>query len=491
MAKTDRLTRTDTTSCGVHGAPAAGGPGGRIVIVGAGWAGLAAAWEISRRSAGGEGHGRPEIWLVERAPRPGGRAFSFRDRATGLELDNGQHVLLGCCDQFVHFLQEIGLGAAVRFQDLLDIPVFAGGRWERLASARLPGPLHLLRLLTQYRHLSLADRWRLLRVVRPLQRPDHRQRDNMSFADWLALQGQSARAVERLWDLVGVAVLNGRADQVSAGLALESFRIGVISGWRAARLGYLTIPLGYAARAAAEALQARGVHVLFHQAVDEVLVESGRVKGVRIRRGPTLEADAVVAAVPHDALYKLLPPAWRLHEAFAQSARLAWSPILNVYLLYDQPVFHEEVAAFCGGVVQFVFNRGRLLGEPDLDGRWLSVSLSAAGGLRNWPAAKVIDRVDEELRRTFPRPASGARCLHAATVWQPRATFLAAPGTWRLRPPPKSPVSGLFLAGDWTDTGWPACLEGAVRSGRRAAEALDQWFRERQGGGERFWASRS
>ncbi|GGI98280.1 phytoene dehydrogenase [Alicyclobacillus cellulosilyticus] len=449
---------------------------GRVVVIGAGWAGMAAAWELlcAKDARGGQARLR-EVWVLERAPHPGGRAFSFRDRSFGLELDNGQHVLLGCCAAMVQLLTALGLGDAVRFQDLLHIPVYAGGCWADLSSVRLPGPLHLARTLVRYRHLSRMDRARLVGMVRHLTRLDFRRWDHLSFADWLALHRQSDRAVERLWDLVGVAVLNGHAERVSAALALTSFRMGVLSGWQAARLGYFTIPLGDVAQGAVQALTRRGANVGFHQAVEEIVVESGRVCGVRVRKGMFIPAEAVVAAVPHDALYRLLPSGWQGHATFSGLARLSWSPILNVYLLYDRPVFRREVAAYCGGMLQFVFNRGRLLGNPDLDGRLLSVSLSAADALRGIQGDEIVRQVDQELRQAHPREMADVRLLHAFPVWQPRATFLAAPGTWGLRPSPVSPIAGLFLAGDWTDTGWPACLEGAVRSGQAAARSLLRW----------------
>ncbi|MCL6549041.1 MAG: FAD-dependent oxidoreductase, partial [Alicyclobacillus sp.] len=368
-------------------------------------------------------------------------------------------------------LAEIGHASSVRFQPLLDIPVFARGRWAALRSARLPGPLHLLPTLLGYRHLPARDRRRLAGLAPALMRGGHRLHDHLSFAEWLRRNGQSPESIRHLWDLVGVAVLNGRAEDVSAGLAAEAFRIGVVSGWRAARLGYFTAPLGRIAEAAVESLLKRGVRVLFHQAVERLRVEGGRVCGVRLRNGVDLEADAVICAVPPDAVARLLPDEWQSHPVLSRFKELTWSAIANVYLLYDRPVFHLEVAAFTGGVLQFAFNRGRLLGDSGLDGRWIAVSLSAANHLRGLSGEELAGQVDAELREAVAIPA-GAKLDSASAVWQPRATFLAKPGTWDIRPKPASPIEGLFWAGDWTDTGWPACLEGAVRSGQAAARAV-------------------
>jgi squalene-associated FAD-dependent desaturase len=439
----------------------------RVVVIGAGWAGLAAALALSRERSG------LEVTVIERSRRAGGRAFSFQDPKSGRWLDNGQHVLLGCCSEFVACLQEIGMGDAVWFQPLLHIPVYRDGRWSWLSSRRWPGPLHLLPALLGYGHLSLRDRLRVLRLAVPLAIADTRKADEQSFADWLAAHGQRVDAIARLWELIGVAVLNACATEVSAGLAVQALRMGVMNGWQAARLGYFSRPLGFLADRAVRVLKDRGVRVMLGNGVRSVESERGKVVGVRLQDGTILPADAVIAAVPHDVLNRLLPGQNAAPTSMGTAAQLPWSPILNLYLLYDRPLMKGEVAAFADGFCQFVFNRGRLLGEDELDGRWLSVSISAADAYRSQAPERLIARADAELKQAFAGAGVGAaRLVSAVPVWQTRATFLAKPGSWTKRPSYRGAISGLFLAGDWTDTGWPACLEGAVRSGRAAAEEM-------------------
>ncbi|GEO25970.1 phytoene dehydrogenase [Alicyclobacillus acidoterrestris] len=440
----------------------------RILIIGAGWAGISAAHSLMLAGVPGE-----QIVMLERAPRAGGRAFSFTDKEQGLDLDNGQHVLLGCCDQFVQLLGDMNIANAYRFQQCLNIPVYCEGAWGQLFSKRLAGALHLLPGLLSYAHLGMLERVRALRAAPGFLHPDVEALDAMSFGDWLRKNGQTERTIRRLWDLVGTAVLNGHVDQISAGLAAESFRMGVVAGWQQARLGLFTRPLGDLADDAVSHLQRQGVTVRFHTAVDSLLFEGNRVKGARLRDGQNWVADAVISAVPHDALWRMLPDVWQRHADFQGLQQLAWSPILNAFILYDRRVTQHDVFASTQLGGMFVFNRAALVGEDRLDGRWLSISISAADRYRALSHEEIGDMVAKAIAEALPE-ARAANVEHCKVVWQPRATFLASPGTAGKRLNPISAVSGLLIAGDWTNTGWPASLEGAVRSGQAAVEA---WLR--------------
>lgn len=438
--------------------------GRRIAVVGAGWAGLSAAAGLVAAGA--------RVTLVERAGHPGGRAFSFHDRRTGLILDNGQHVILGCCERFVAHLSASGQEDAATFQTLLDIPLFSADRWQRIRSARLPGSLHLLPGLLRYGHLPLRERLKALRAGRALgDRSAARRAEGLTFGEFLRAHGQSERVIRLLWEPVVIAVMNARADEVCAGQAIEALRTGFAAGPQAARLGNFHVPLGDVASAAVRRLQGMGVTVTFGRTVSALEVRDGAVTGLLYRDGATEAFDAVVSAVPADALLALLPEPWPHAPPFERLKHLAWNPILNLYLLYDRPVMDMEVAAFGEGTAQFVFNRGRLQRTPSLDGRLLAVSISAAGPLRGVPADTLSARVEADIAAGFAR-AAGARVLDRVTVWQPHATFAAGPQSRELRAGARTILRGFYLAGDWTDTGWPACLEGAVRSGETAVRAL-------------------
>ena len=433
---------------------------GRVVVVGGGWAGMSAARELAQNGA--------SVTLFERQSYVGGRAFSFFDPATGRVLDNGQHVLLGCCAETVRLLRDIGQADAVKFQEALEIPVFADGVWTRLYShPRFRGPTHLLPGLVGYRALSLSDRVRAMAIgLRMLQLRDRQALDRRTFAEWLRQHGQSETAIERLWDLVGVSVLNCHADQLSAFEALNAFAIGVLPGHEAARLGFFVKPLADLAAALRSDLEAKGVSLHLGTAVKGLMVQSGRVTGVRVQ-DHVVPAARVIAAVPHDALGRMVPSG-----ASVLLPGFEWSGILNWYLRFAEPVWQGTVFALADAPSPFVFNRGRIFdpGGAD-DGRLLAVSVSDSPMAPGDGRRALIAQLRRTLAEALPA-INEVKLLGDRVVVQPHATFRARPGSAGARPQTRTGVEGLYLAGDWTASGWPASLEGAVRSGQSAAAAV-------------------
>ncbi|SHJ96669.1 hydroxysqualene dehydroxylase HpnE [Alicyclobacillus tolerans] len=445
-----------------------------ILIIGAGFSGLAAAWQLSETV-----DQDVSITLVDSRPYAGGRAFSFIDSNGLHHLDNGQHILLGCCNRFLEFLAAMGMPEAVRFQPLLRVPVYCQGRWSTISSLSLPGIFHLLPTLTNYRHLSFRERLQMINMIRALEENPNEMED-ISFFEWLRMHGQSERSIHRLWDLVGVSVLNTRAEHASARQAIRAFQTGIINGWKAARLGFFQVPLGDIGRQAVCALRKRDVTIRLNCPVQSLIVRNDIVEGVQFKDGSYQQADDIIAALPPDALLRVLPENIRSISYFHELHHLSWSPIVNVYLHFNRPIIKGDVIAFAEGVCQFLFNRGRLLGIAEEDGKLIGVSISAADHLRQVTADNLIEMVIHELCSAVPE-ARDATLISAKVVWQPQATFLQSVGTGAFRRSSQTPVKGLWLAGDWTDTGWPACLEGAVRSGESAARAVSQSFFEENG----------
>ncbi|MCY0877377.1 MAG: hydroxysqualene dehydroxylase HpnE [Firmicutes bacterium] len=427
-----------------------------VAVVGAGWAGLAAAFYLAE--------GGLRVLLVESGRRVGGRAFSFRHPATGQWLDNGVHVLLGLCGEFQALLARAGLEEAVRFQPLMEVPVLAEAGAGRFRSWPLNGPGHLLGSVLGYGLLTPGDRLRALWGGMAIQRVKNPNAwDHLTWAEWLQRHGQGARLNQYLWEAIGTGVLNARPDELSAALALKAFRLLFKGGWRGGRLGLFRWPLGQVAEAFAQRLAERGVSIRLGEPVHRVDVEDNRV--VAIWGHERYRVSYAVMAVPPKRLRDIA-------ERSALSSRVSvplmtMSPIVNVYLFYDRPVWSQDLALLPDEWGAMIFNRTRLLAGAGGDGETLAVSISAAQALRGIASerlgAEVVRRVTRRLG--IPQPSS------VQVIWQPEATFLAKPGSEGLRPGPRTPAQGLVLSGDWTRTDWPACLEGAVQSGRKAAEA--------------------
>ncbi|WP_129843308.1 hydroxysqualene dehydroxylase HpnE [Streptomyces sp. RFCAC02] len=443
-------------------------------VVGGGLAGITAALALADR-----GH---RVTLLETRPRLGGLAFSFhRDSPAGrLTVDNGQHVHLRCCTAYRAFLHRVGGAALAPLQPRLDVPVLdaAGGRAGRIRRAALPVPFHLAGTLARYPHLSTAERAAVPRAVLALRRldPADPALDGQDFAGWLRRHGQSDRAITALWDLIGVATLNARAADVSLALAAMVFRTGLLTDPGAADIGVARVPLGTLHHTLAlAALDRAGVTTRLATRTRALrpapgggwhLVLGTRGPGAENPAVRELTADAVILAVPQDAARRLLPAG-----AVPDPERLdgiGTAPILNAHVLYDRTVSRRPFFAAIGGPVQWVFDRTRASGARG--GQYLVLSQSAAGEEIGLPADVLRERYLPELARLLPA-ARTARVVDFFVTRERAATFAPAPGVGRLRPGPVTRAPGLHLAGAWTATGWPATMEGAVRSGVAAARA--------------------
>ncbi|WP_128379444.1 hydroxysqualene dehydroxylase HpnE [Streptomyces cavernae] len=443
---------------------APGDPGrATAVVVGGGLAGVTAALALADAGV--------RVTLLEGRPRLGGLAFSFQ-RGT-LTVDNGQHVYLRCCTAYRWFLDRIDAAALAPLQDRLDVPVLdaagrPGRRLGRLRRDRLPVPLHLGRSLATYPHLSLVERAKVGRAALALQALDldDPALDTQDFGSWLAAHGQSARAVEALWDLVGVATLNAVAGDASLGLAAMVFKTGLLSDPGAADIGWARVPLGELHdRMARKALDSAGVRTEVRTRVTSVSLHDNGRWSVQLPGG-SVDADAVVLAVPQREAYDLLPAG--ALDTPERLLEIGTAPILNVHVVYDRTVLRRPFFAALGSPVQWVFDRTEASGLSD--GQYLALSQSAAGAEIDKPVAELRERYLPELERLLPA-TRGARVKDFFVTRERTATFAPAPGVGRLRPGARTKAPGLYLAGSWTATGWPATMESAVRSGVGAADA--------------------
>ena len=428
-----------------------------IVVIGGGFAGVAAACRLA-----GDGH---RVVLLERAPRLGGRAASFRDLESGETIDYGHHVSMRCCTATDGLLRRIGAGEAIAYQPELSVPILCdGGRTVLQGASFLPGPTHLLPGLLRYGALSVSDRLRVLRAGAALLVDRRRGR---SFGDWLREHGQRPQAIARLWDPVCVATLNAHVDAVDLQAARKVFREGFFSP-DGAGLGLFTQPLSSVFDAARDYLEARGGEIHTGCSVRRIHVHDGRAASVELVDGDCLEAEAVIAAVPPWDLASIASEP-SLHKTNEVASKLDWAPIVNVHLWFDRPVLDGDFAIGVDSPVQAVFN------VSQHQGTHLVLSQSAASEWVDRPHDEVAAALHADLVRLLPN-AGTARLERNLVIANRRATFVPAPGSNALRPPSKTSIDGLYLAGDWTATGWPSTIEGAIRSGIAAAARVEVDF---------------
>ncbi|MHB8590845.1 MAG: hydroxysqualene dehydroxylase HpnE [Vulcanimicrobiaceae bacterium] len=417
----------------------------RVAVVGGGLAGLSAALELKEYGC--------RVEVFERSRLLGGRATSFE--IDGCEVDNGQHVFLACCTEFVRFAERVGMADRLHLQRRFDALLLSrDGVTSRLRAAPLPAPLHLLASFGRYRHLRLGGK---LRVARALASALFARGDSGgTFDSWLASHGQDVRTRRAFWDPFFIPALNAPLEQASGADALFVLSTAFLGGAGAARFGFSTEPLAHFAEAAALRVDA------MHRSTAVLGVELASEPGARVRLRLAGDRaalfDAVVLAVPPRAVAKLLGDPQR----FGVIGLDAYTPypILDVHLWHDRGCLGFEFAALLESPLQWVFEK-----EPG----YLCCSVSAAGEYLTLPAADLKRLVWEELLAFFPA-LRGAAPVRAAVTRNPEATFLPRPGMRRTSQ--RTAYPEIAIAGSWTDTGWPDTMESAVRSGTAAADVL-------------------
>lgn len=436
----------------------------RTVIIGGGLAGLAAAVALTER-------GLPVV-LLEARNRLGGRASSFVDPATGETLDNCQHVSMACCTNLAHFCRTVGTDGLFCTETSLTF-VAPDGRQTTLAESPLPAPLHLFPSFLRLRYLSWRDRWRLVWGLRALARESGHDDARESFADWLLRHGQTPELCERFWGVVLVSALSESLDRIDVRYARKVFVDGFLANRAGWRVLIPTAPLDelYGARVI-DWLTRRGASVRTSAAVRELEMQGDLVRAAVLRDGSGSEVTGTqfILAAPHFRVLTLLPPAVRDLPEVAAIAGIESAPISSVHLWFDRPITDRPHVVFVARLSQWMFNRTALWGAaPDSAGHCYQIVISASRQVADGAQERTVARVIAELGDVFPA-ARQATLLGSRVVTERRAVFSARPGIDACRPPQQSPIGNLQFAGDWTRTGWPSTMEGAVRSGYLAAE---------------------
>ncbi len=430
-----------------------------VVIVGAGWAGLACAVELSRQ-------GRPVI-LLESARQPGGRAR--RAPFGSLRVDNGQHLLMGACHETLRLMHLVGVDTAQALRRLpFDLHVVGGGEALHLKAPALPAPLHMAAALLTARGLSVGERLAALRCAAALTRLRLAEADDLPLGDLLQRYRQSPRLQRLLWAPLAQAILNTPPEHASSRLMARVLRDAMGRSRHDSDLLLFRTDLGSAfPDHAIDFIERHGGSVRLCSRATGLALEGQRVSGVALQDGTALSADAVVLAVPPYAALRLLPDQPALQATASQLRRLDSQPIATIYLRYPPSVrLPEAMIGLAEGPIQWLFDRA-LYGQHGLIAAIAGGSPPAVPTDNTALAAAAADAVNRLLGSTVTP-------LDHRVIREQRATFTARPGIDARRPGHATPLAGLWLAGDHTATGYPATLEGAVRSGVECARYLLQ-----------------
>ena len=446
----------------------------RVIIIGGGLAGLAGGVALAEAGAA--------VTLYERRSILGGRASSFVHPSGGELVDNCQHILLRCCTNLMDFYKKLGVENGIAFQNTIPF-IDEANQLSVIRRSGLPVPFHLLPSFFRFKALAFNDKmaigYGMLRMIMLMRRTAHRSPltayPSLSMLAWLQAHRQTDRAIDAFWRPILVSALNDELDDIDADYGIRTIATAFLMNRRGYEVGLPAVPLRDLYEPCAAFLQARGGTVELDRAVAEFAIHDGEIDHITFSDGSTATADVYLSAVPFDVLLKLLPrQEMAAKPYFADLHRLEVSPITAVHVWLDRQVTDMDYAAILGRTIQWVFNqtiREPTASESVTPGSYLGLVVSASDELMKLPQQEIVSRAMQDLRDVFPL-AREAQVLKAIVVKEGRATFAPRPGCDPWRPGPRSPISNLFVSGDWTQTGWPATMESAVRSGYRGAEAI-------------------
>jgi squalene-associated FAD-dependent desaturase len=433
-----------------------------VTVVGAGVAGLAASCALA-----GAGY---DVTLLERRPYVGGRASSYEHPVLH-EVVDCQHVLLGCCTNLIHLLGSSGAADKIRWYDEL-VFLEPGGRRSTFHPNGLPAPLHFSNAFLRAPMLGAGDKLAIARGMSEFLSAAE-QDDEVSLEQWLKRTGQTPLAVRHFWEPVVLVTLNDGFANCSLRIGAKVFRELFVKSPLGARLGIPTVPLSELYSAAAQRVKSLGGKLQFRGGVDAIVPAPGGQWTLHTSDG-VRTTDVVVLALPFEQTQKLvsgLPRSARANELDRDLQRFIHAPYTTVHLWFDRQITDLHHAALLDTKIQWIFHKSRIRSYPEENGSYVELVIAASKEQLKMERSKILDGALAELGSFFPEVRK-ATVVKSGILKEARATFSVLPGMDKLRPTAKSPWPGIYLAGDWTTTGWPSTMEGAARSGYLAAEAV-------------------
>jgi len=442
-----------------------------VIVIGGGLAGLAAGVALAESGW--------QVKLFEQRPYLGGRAASY-ELPNGEHVDNCQHVTFGCCTNLEDFYRRVGANGKIKFFDRLVLQD-PQGRRGTMQGGILPAPLHLTGSFLTFSPLSLGDKIGIAHAFASILfsggRVPEAEKENLSVLDWLKRKKQTPDAIERFWKAVLVSALSEDLDKIDLRYGIDVFWKSVLANKTGYLMGVPTVALGDLYDGCRAAIERKGGELSFRSPLRGIRIENGAMTAALFDNGREERADVYVLALPHGMIDELLPPAAKeLDPSLGHLDKISDASITGVHLWFDRQVMTEPYLTLLETTTQWIFNKTALHTDqtdaavPDAK-QYLQLVISASHDLLQKPRQEIIDLCLAEVRHALPA-ARDAQLVKGTVIKEAMAVFSPFPGVDKFRPPQQTKISGLFLAGDWTATRWPATMEGAVRSGYLAAEAV-------------------
>ncbi len=431
------------------------------IVIGAGCAGLAAATKLAEQGK--------RVLVVEKRSILGGRASSFVDSASGETIDNGQHLFLGAYEETKNYLKRIGTLPKLRFQSRFATPMFGPQRSGVLSTASLPAPFHLAWGIFRYRPLTFRERYEALRVAKAL-RKNSADLSTLSVDEWLRGLGQGPAARASLWTPLTLATLNISPDEAPANLLAVVLRDGFLASREAARGGLSSVGLSELhGEPSARYIEERRGEVRRNTAVRCLLLEGKKVLGIQCTSGEMEYSSDVILALPPPALREVGESSGEdLRRHFSVTSRLRGSPILSLHVWVEGKLFEPPFVGLWDRPFHWIFRKAAFYSDSSV--RHLSLVISASNAFDQMTKEEMTSLAEEDLR--FVTGNQTLKIRRMVQVKEPEATWVPPLGDTSARLSTRTPLINLFLAGDWTNTGLPATIESAVKSGHAAALAV-------------------
>lgn len=429
----------------------------KVCIIGSGIAGISAAEFLIRNNI--------KVDIYEAAPNIGGRITSIFDTKTNEYIDNGQHLLVGAYTRFLELLKTFGTTNLLKFHNGLKLDFFDEKQNQfRFDLTRLPGIFGQLLGIFNFKALTLKEQADL--ILFALKIKTKNIRTNKSCYDFLVSNKQSEQSVKYFWEPLILATINNNIYEAPAQLLINVLKDAFFKDKISSSLIFPKSDLNKLIQPFQKFLSDNNSKLFLKSKINKIVIDNNICKGIELKSGEFKAYDLIISTIPPYALEKIIP---ENISDFSYLKEFMYSPIMSAYLWYDKNPLNQDIYALIGTKSQWIFNKRNFSSNNSEIQCLLSITISNALEFKNSSPKEIVSVIDNEIKNIIPE-FSSANLLHSRIIKENMATFKADLKTEKIRPENKTNISGLFLAGDWTNTGYPATIEGAARSGYEAAK---------------------
>lgn len=421
----------------------------KCLVLGGGFAGLTSAVYLSKAGF--------KVELIEASPKLGGRAYSYVDPETGTEIDNGQHILMGCYKETLNFFKLIGALDKLEFQKNLSINFLRENNNQiQLSASKFPYPFNLLFALLNYKAITFSERLLMVKFFLKLPFNADKGLEKMTVAVWLEKENQNESIRKAFWDFLSIGALNTSPDKASAKVFSGILKEIFLRGNKAAIIILPGAGLsGTYCTNAQNFIEEKSGVISLSEKVEELIVENNKIVKVKTGKREISDYDFVISAIPHYALEKIIATSGHF-----KNPDLKYSSILSVHIWLNQNNIPKTFYGLIGSQIHWLFNHGS----------HLTLVISDAGRFMKFSKEEIFDITCEELNKFLM--INRKEIISYKVIKEKRATFIPSIEITGNRSGTETKISNFFLAGDWIETGLPSTIESAVKSGRMAAELI-------------------